>query len=194
MTGKQSIGAIKMQNVHSELRNGLVRYASNPFTKNMHVPTRAKRDSFSIDNRDMTVSVAVEGEGKQVIDCTHVNTWHQVDSEEFTKIYTHFWAINKNLNKAGRTVWQYVANRIQQEIGRDKITLSFQLIDQDLHISEATYQRGLKALIQAELIAPTLYESGSWWINPNLVFNGNRRKLVMNTTYEEVNPITGEIH
>lgn len=49
-------------------------------------------------------------------------------------------------------------------------------MDRPIDMSEKTFQRGLKELLEKSFLAPRLHNS--YWINPSLFFKGDRVRFI----------------
>ena len=164
----------------SEVRNGLLRYNYNPFL-DQPIPARPKREYLESKHRDLRVTR--EGSDSDPIEVTHMTTYKKVDSEEFIKSYDAGWQMLFDLSKAAMAVMRQVKTQMQANIGKDKIHLSFQSMPTGT-ISQATYSRGLKELIEKGMLAPVLNQPSLWWTNPKYFFNGDRLKITV--VYDKV--------
>jgi hypothetical protein len=54
-------------------------------------------------------------------------------------------------------------------------------------IKQSTYTRGVRELVEAKIIAPAFIPA-RWYINPTIIFNGDR--LVLTARYEKESKIT----
>ena len=63
-------------------------------------------------------------------------------------------------------------------IGQDQVYMSFVALDQDITpMSEATYMRGMRELIEKKFLAAAI-APGWFWINPSFIWNGDRLTFV----------------
>lgn len=55
--------------------------------------------------------------------------------------------------------------------------MSFAALDESAKLSQATFTRGMKELIEKKFVAPT--EAIAWyWLNPDFMWNGDRLAFV----------------
>jgi hypothetical protein len=67
---------------------------------------------------------------------------------------------------------------MQENIGRDQIYMAFSAVDQAVTpMSNPTYDRGMRELIEKSFIAATPMQ-GVYWINPSFIWNGDRLAFV----------------
>lgn len=101
-------------------------------------------------------------------------TAQEVDTAQFVKLYINGVKAFSDLTTKGTKVFELMYLEMQNEIGKDKIYLNLQTIDQAItKISKTIFYDGLNELIEKKFLAPT--EMTHWyWINPDYVFNGDR--------------------
>jgi hypothetical protein len=106
--------------------------------------------------------------------------WHaeQVDNTKFVKLYINGVKAFKELTNAGTKVFELLYLRIQEGINKDQVYLSFSMINQNITpMSEATYTRGMREIVDKGFIAATPH-IGIFWLNPDYVWNGDRLAFV----------------
>lgn len=153
-------------------RRGVVLYKINPFMSGVKPRTRRvanKRGNMmlvSSDTGEVQAPVAGFWEAEQV------------DSAKFVKLFVNGVKALKELTGSGTKVFEVLYLRIQENIGKDRIFMSFSDLDQVITpMSQSTYKRGLAELIQKGFIAATPTQ-GWFWLNPDYVFNGDRLAFV----------------
>lgn len=150
------------------------RHAENPFmTKYPMVSSRTKRIT---NNRGGLMVKSETGETIAPI----AGFWHaeEVDSTKFVKLYMNGVKAFADLSKTGAKFFEILYYEIQNNIGKDKLYLSFATTNQDMvKIGKATFYRGLEELIEKKFIAPT-EQVGWYWLNPDYVWNGDRLSFV----------------
>jgi hypothetical protein len=105
--------------------------------------------------------------------------WHaeEVDNTKFVKLYLDGVKGFAELTNAGIKVFALLYEEMQKNINQDKIYLSFSNINENVKISQATFTRGMKELIDKKFLAPT--KAVSWyWLNPDYIWNGDRLAFV----------------
>jgi hypothetical protein len=96
---------------------------------------------------------------------------HEVDCTKFVKLFIKGVKALKELTGAGTKVFEMLYMRIQESIGKDQIYMSFNIVDQTLTpMSEATYARGIRELIEKEFLAASP-NIGLYWLNLSFVWN-----------------------
>jgi hypothetical protein len=168
----QSNRTINMTEQTKNTRRGVSLYKTNPFLTNM--TTRTKR----VTNKrgDMMLVSSSSGE----IHSNIAGFWEaeEVDSTKFVKLFVSGVKALKELSGAGTKVFEVLYLRVQENIGKDQVFMSFAAVDQVITpMSAATYDRGIRELLEKEFIA-ALPVQGLYWINPNFVWNGDRLAFV----------------
>ena len=107
----------------------------------------------------------------------------EVDKEEFIKLYTSQIKAYFDLTKTAYKVFFIFLRIYQDAIGKDHFYLSckkaMSLAEKIDHfvLSESIFYRGIKELIEKHIIAKT-NEKNWYFINPAIVFNGDRARFV----------------
>jgi len=155
-------------------RRGVVLHKTNPFmTAGVGVKPRAKR---IVNPRGDMMVVGETGE----IVSPAAGFWYatEVDSAKFVKLYVNGVKAFKELTSPGTKVFELLYLEMQKGIGKDRVYLSFQSINQEATpMSASTYKRGMAELVAKGFIAPTPVQ-GWHWLNPDYVFNGDRLAIV----------------
>lgn len=152
------------------------RYEKNPFIGNAVSNTKSgvKRISDKSGNRMMVVS---EHTG-EVMGAAGFWQGQEVDKTQFVKLYIGGVKAFKDLTSAGTKVFELLYLRIQENIGKDEIWLTFPNIDQAINpMSRAVFYRGMKELLDKTFIAESL-TPGMYFLNPDYVWNGDRLAFV----------------
>jgi len=107
---------------------------------------------------------------------------HQVmekDDAEFVKVFAAGIKAMYDLNRTAARVFQLVLERYEKEpmVGGYADTIYLVWFDgglsgQAIGMSEATFNRGLRELVEKGFLYPRL--PGVYWTNPNLFFKGDR--------------------
>lgn len=117
---------------------------------------------------------------------THVSVIREVvekDDAEFVKVFAAGVAATYDLTKTGQRVFHLVLEEYQRTPMHGGFADSVELFwfghglaGRDVGMSEKTFQRGLKELLQKEFLAPR--SPSSFWVNPALFFKGDRVMFV----------------
>ncbi|MGI8464457.1 hypothetical protein [Pectobacterium punjabense] len=136
--------------------------------------------------KNLTVSRGTELiERKDISKNYFANIVHtqEVDKEEFIKLYTSQIKAYFDLTKTAYKVFFIFLRIYQDAIGKDHFYLSckkaMSLAEKIDHfaLSESIFYRGVKELIEKRIIAKT-NEKNWYFINPAIVFNGDRARFV----------------
>lgn len=158
-----------------------VRHETNPFIKNMIIPVGGKN-----------IQISTLGKGRNIIidqktgevTGTHVVARKKVDKEKFIKVFVDYMAMTFELTKSGNKALRVVMWAVQnQQIGKDTVMLDMHTYNSFieefknkniiLDLSYTTFKRGLAEVEKAQIIAKTT-RAGSYFINPQCIFNGDR--------------------
>lgn len=159
----------------AKTRRGLILYDENPFLTFDTVKSKTKR---IVNKRgDMMI---VNGETGDVV-APVAGFWQaqEVDSAQFVKLYVNGVRAFAELSSAGTKVFEVLYMEIQKSISKDQVFLSHTRIDESVrtHISQATFTRGMRELMDKGFIAPTT-TVGWFWLNPDYMWNGDRLAFV----------------
>lgn len=153
-------------------RRGVALFEKNPFM--MDITTRTRR----VTNKRGDMMLVNSGTGE--IQSSIAGFWEseEVDSTKFVKLFVQGVKALKELTGAGSKVFEVLYLRVQEAIGQDKIYMAFASVDQALTpMSNATYDRGMRELLEKGFIAATPSQ-GMYWLNPSFVWNGDRLAFV----------------
>ena len=80
----------------------------------------------------------------------------EIDKTQFVKLYVNGVKAFRDLTAPGTKVFEVLYLEVQGKVGKDRVYLSFNAIQQELTpMSEATYTRGMRELVSNDL-APGL--------------------------------------
>lgn len=169
---EQSQGTIKMtEQKPIATRRGVALYDKNPFLVDIETKTRKVTNKRG----DMML---VSNEGEVVSNVAGFWEAEEVDSTKFVKLFVKGVKALKELTGAGTKVFEVLYLRIQENIGKDQVLMAFAAVDQALTpMSNPTYDRGMRELIEKGFIAATPVQ-GMYWLNPSFVWNGDRLAFV----------------
>lgn len=153
-------------------RKGNILFVENPFMPS--VATRTRR--VSNKRGDMQLVNSETGE----ITAKIAGFWEaeEVDATRFVKLFINGVKALKELSPAGTKVFEVLYLRMQDSVSKDQVYMSYSTIDQVITpLSEATYTRGMRELVDKEFLAASPH-IGLFWINPDFVWNGDRLAFV----------------
>jgi hypothetical protein len=180
MTNDASTGVLKMSNENvaagspqkQKTRRGLTLYPRNPFVIGGMVKSKTKR--LLNKKGDMMVMGST---GETVAPIAGFWQAQEVDATKFVKLYINGVKAFKELSNAGTRVFEVLYLEVQKNIGQDRVYLSFTTLDEELKLSQATFTRGMRELLDKEFLAPT--EAVAWyWLNLDFMWNGDRLAFV----------------
>jgi hypothetical protein len=157
------------------MRRG-VRYDHNPFVKN--AITNTKQGLKRITDKSGTKMMVVSENTGEIVAPAGFWQAQEVDKTQFVKLYVNGVKAFKDLTGAGTKVFEILYLRVQENIGKDQILLSFSSVDQKATtISRATFFRGVRELVEKGFIAEST-TLGVFYLNPDYMWNGDRLAFV----------------
>jgi hypothetical protein len=155
-------------------RNGLPYYKTNPSIPTSGiVPSRTRTTQIAKGGKAVVVNATGEVLGKASIAFMQSE---EVDQTKFVKLYMDGLRQIAGLSKAGIAVCEIVYEQMQEKVNNDHIILSYSLA-KEIGISERTYRRGVRDLLEKEVIYASPAE-GMFFLNIQYMFNGNRLHFV----------------
>jgi hypothetical protein len=161
------------------------RHKSNPFTRPV---INTKKKMVMVSNGKQLVDTNT-GEIENI---THIVSYKEVDNEEYIKFYTGNIALTFDLTSAGNKAFIIILVVTQKEaIGKDEIYINDEVAvsyaeELDVKISASTFRRGIKELINKQIIAKST-KTNIYFINPNLIFNGDRVAFTQAVSKRKIN-------
>jgi hypothetical protein len=156
-------------------KRGFPVYRSNPSVPQAsNMPTRPRR----IHVPGGKGSVIVDNSTGEIKGIGGMGFWweEEVDSTRFVKLFLDGIKQAAGLSKTGIQVFELVYTEMRANPGVDEIKLN-QYVARDHGISDRTYQRGVRELLEKEF----LYRSpsdGVFFVNIRFMFNGDRLAFV----------------
>lgn len=155
----------------------IIRYEENPFLDNLVVSTKNKSIKLSRLGKDENILI---NQATGEVQGTHITTYKKVDNDEFVKIFTRNIGLIFDLKAAGIKALNVLIFTISNSaINKDLVVLDkyalekFIEVQPEYKLSRSTFDRGLRELVNAQIIARHTRE-GWYFINPNFIFNGDR--------------------
>lgn len=147
---------------------------ANPFGYGAQVPIKQKLVRSSLQQK--TLADVSTGE---VVAASQIHQIEQIDSDHFVKVFSAGIAATYDLTKTGQRTFQAILQVYENAPMSggfvDAIYLAWfddGLSGQKLDMSEKTFQRGLKELLQNGFLSPKA--PNLFWVNPALFFRGDR--------------------
>lgn len=159
-------------------RRGIDVFEDNPFVTGFEIQVR---NDTKIIAGDLSITDKVNDE----VNAGVIGMVKQVDTEQFIKLYSSTISLIFELDNYARRVLIAVLLAVQDQ-SKDKaeIFLSHNkavkyYADNNLTPPDSSYfSKGIIRLIKAGFIAKHYNGDGWYWINPNLIFNGDRVRFV----------------
>lgn len=172
-------------------RKKIEKFRTNPFLEHTaEISTTGYRKIFSEQRSDMCLVVnPTDGEIKPA----GFYYRHEVEQNEFVKLYSEGAAALLGLKSAGKKVFQLVYGQLfgKEGKGKTEIVLNYDMLSEDDRelFSRRTFERGINELLDAKFIAET-YVPSYYFINPAFIFNGNRLAIVKEFIVKQSNQYT----
>ena len=154
---------------------------SNPFAAPTTVEVRAKTKRRYV--RTATSQELVDPQTGEVRAVSMIHTVEEKDDAEFVKVFAEGVKAAFDLNRTAARVFQSVLEAYQKEKMTggfaDSVTLAWfdgGLDGQSIGMSEDTFQRGLKDLLDKNFLSPK--RPNEFWINSAMFFKGDRVAFV----------------
>lgn len=153
-------------------------YADNPFLTGFSI--RIKPDTIVVAG-----GLSITDKSNDEIDCGIIGSVKTVDAEHFLKLYTKNISIIFELNTYARRIFPAILMAVQHQ-SKDKAEIflshseAVEYFEQlKMQAPDASYfSRGMKDLIKQNIIAYHARGVGWYWINPNIIFNGDRVRFI----------------
>jgi hypothetical protein len=160
---------------NTNTRRGLALYKTNPYLLEASANTNSGNKRRTLQSPDGTKMMVTTESGEAV---APAGFWQlqEVDKTQFVKLYVNGVKAFKELTTAGTRVFELLYLQMQKSTGKDLIYLSFSALENE-PISQATFTRGMRELIDKKFVAPTP-QIGWYWVNPDFVWNGDRLAFV----------------
>ena len=154
----------------------------NPFLKGILIETKThkiKAKTEEVYAQDAAGDyIEVDNQAREI---SHIK---YVDKARFVKVMNAAFKAAFGLSSKGQRMFWLLLEEMSQNIGGDTLYLNyrkeFSMNGAKVIIPKTSFYDGLKALQDAGFIAPKK-ERGHYWINPTMLWNGDRVKL--STTY-----------
>ena len=157
------------------------RFAQNPFRGEVIKSTiTGTRSIFASPTEENTFAMVSRTTGEDFGDIAFGKRV-KVDKTHFLKVYANGMKMFLDLKPAGIKVFMFIFDQLMQDQNyqADSIDLTYTMLDDVVkkEIGRTTFFRGIKELREAHFLAPSL-KDGTYWINCDYVFRGNRLTLV----------------
>jgi hypothetical protein len=169
---------IKQKAFKADLRTLEYSPESNPLVGESEVPVKKKRVRSALASKTL-----VDAETGEVQATAVIHQIEEKDTDEFVKVFSAGIAAAYELTRTGQRVFQAILQEYEQTpMSRgfaDSIYLAWfdgGLSGREIGMSEYTFKRGLRELLDKGFIAPQA--PNVFWVNPALFFKGDRVMLV----------------
>ncbi|HUM53516.1 MAG TPA: hypothetical protein PK431_16980 [Chitinophagales bacterium] len=155
-----------------KLRNA-EKYSKNPFLTDEILKIDSGKKMIIAGS---TKQVLVDTDSGQIDGITLLHKYKEVDRTQFVKLYVNEIQSLFDLSKTGLKVFGFVVNSMR--INTDEIYISItKLMQYCGYRNKTQVYKGLAELIGNKIIAMS-EDTNLWYVNPNVVFNGDRIAFV----------------
>lgn len=163
---------------NSDLRRLDYRPDMSPFVQGVTVPVRKSRVRSGLSERPL-----IDGESGELVATSVIHQIQETDTDQFVKVFSAGIAAAYELSRTGQRVFQAVLHEYEKTPMHggyaDEVYLVWfdgGLDGRALDMSEYTFNRGMRELLDKSFIAPR--SPGRFWVNPSLFFKGDRVMFV----------------
>lgn len=156
-------------------------FAQNPF---LNFTVTANKRKMTVAKGSVIKGEVVEGQEDDVktFETTIAQT-QLVDEDKFIKVFTGQVSAIFDLTAAGIKMFGLLLIEAQRGIGGDMVFLTPAIVTklakaQGKTMSSSTFSRGISDLINAKILAACSQGQGWFYINPAIIFNGDRARFV----------------
>ena len=146
----------------------------NPFLKQVTIQTKTKKVNAVVEELFDADGVSVDNQAREI---SHIK---YVDKERFVKVMNLAFKAAFGLSTKGQRLFWLLVSEMAVNHGKDFLFLNYRkefiVNGEAMTIPKTSFYDGLKALQNAGFIAPKK-EKGYYWINPAMLWNGDRVKL-----------------
>ncbi len=175
MTDQRQIAGPVTDGNQVSTKRGFPVYRTNPSIPPTNgLPTRSKR--FHVPGGK--AAVIVDNSTGEIKGIGGMGFWweEEVDSSRFVKLFLDGIKQAADLSKTGMQVFELVYHQMRANPGSDEIKLN-QFVARDHGISDRTYQRGVRELLEKEFLFRSPSD-GVFFVNIRFMFNGDRLAFV----------------
>ncbi len=175
MTDERQIAERSTNGNQLSTKRGFPVYRTNPSVPSSNtLPTRNKR--FHVPGGK--ASMIVDNSTGEIKGIGGMGFWwdEEVDTTRFVKLFLDGIKQAAGLSKTGIQVFELVYHQMRANPGSDEIKLN-QYVAKDHGISDRTYQRGVRELLEKEFLFRSPSD-GVFFVNIRFMFNGDRLAFV----------------
>jgi hypothetical protein len=157
-------------------RRGFALHADNPFMREVCLDTRDRRLTVARGTSFIDRDTGVE---KLTTTFSQIKT---IDTEGFVKVFSDHIKGYFNLTQPGFKLFLLLLRSVQKAMEADRVYLTYPAAKKAAQafnnkLSRATFDRGINDLCEKQIIA--LCDEPGWvFINPAIVFNGDRVRFI----------------
>jgi hypothetical protein len=157
-------------------KRGVPIYMTNPSVPAKDEISRSRRTQFGNEHRGMVIDGGtgeILGRG-----AAYMYEFEEVDKERFVKLFLDGVRKTAGLSSTGLMIFELIYHQVRGNPNSDKIEMSLMVAQDRLpNLAERTYRRGLRELLDKEVIFRSPVE-GVFFVNIRCMFNGDRLAFV----------------
>jgi hypothetical protein len=157
-------------------KRGVTIYTTNPSVPAKDEISRARRTQFGNEHRGLVIdggSGEILGRGG-----AYMYEFEEVDKERFVKLFLDGVRKTAGLSTTGLMIFELIYHQVRENPNNDEIKMSLMVAQDRLpNLAERTYRRGLRELLDKEVIFRSPVE-GVFFVNIRCMFNGDRLAFV----------------
>jgi hypothetical protein len=160
-------------------RRGLELFEKNPYILEAALNTVDGVRRRTVQGKDGAKLMVTNEDTGEIVGPAGFWQTQEVDRTQFVKLYVNGVKAFKGLSPAGTKVFELLYLEVQKSTNRDRVYLSFSNLPDPFNstISQGTYTRGMRELMDEKFVAPTS-AVGWYWVNPDYMWNGDRLAMV----------------
>lgn len=154
-----------------DLRSAPV-YERNPFLRNYGADT--PKWILGTDEKHLLIDKRT---GEPTLERAVIVSRKAHDREPFIKLYAKAIAEVADLSKNALRLFMVLLHQASHNQNEHKLHITYQLAERALAgFTRSSFQRAMRELMHKHIIGKTPI-NGLWWINPDILFNGNRLEI-----------------
>lgn len=156
-------------------KKGVPIYASNPSIPNPDDIKKKRAVKLGNDKK----GVVIDGHGEILGQgAAAFYEFEEVDTTRFVKLFLAGMKQATGLSKAGMSLFEIVYLQMQNNPNKDRVEINFYLCSDYINgLTERTYHRGLKELLDGEFLFRSTSDS-LFYVNIRYMFNGDRLAFI----------------
>lgn len=170
-------------------KKGVPIYRSNPSVPDPSAISKRKKRRYGNEEKGLIINKPT-GEILNIGGAAFYE-FEEVDDTRFVKLFLAGVKQAAGLSKSGLCLFEIIYKQLQENVGADEVKLSSYVASEE-GMTERTYQRGLKELLDKEFIYRSPSD-GVFFVNIQFMFNGDRLAFVKGYKRKGAADIQGQL-